>query len=171
MPPVLPTQAALTFSYCRLPAVQCRAVLLTSFQLTCRTGTRQCHRLATAPAASATTATTAATVTTTAAATAATAATSATAPLGPRIAQQPHVSLWEVYCGNGGGEGQKSLWSCPCAVSELFLLSSRLRVRALDNDVDRMELTLISLLPLCHVPCLPLLPTPHSHCLFLPFVW
>lgn len=126
MPPVLPrevgellpTQAPLTFSYCRLPAAQCRAVLLTSFQLTCRTSTRQCHRLATAPAASATTATTAATVT-------ATAATSATAPLGPRIAQQPHVSLWEVYYGNGVGEGQKSLWSCPCAVSELFLLSSR----------------------------------------------
>lgn len=64
------------------------------------------------------------------------------------------MSLWEVYCGNGGGKGQKSLWSCPCA---------GLRVRALDDDVDSMELTLNSLLPLCHMSCLPLLPTPYSH--------
>lgn len=96
---VLPLQVPLAFSYHRLPAIQCRAILLTSLQLTCRAGTRQCHRLATAPAAPAATTTTAATVTATA--TAATAATSATAPLGPRISQQPHVSLWEAFHGDG----------------------------------------------------------------------
>lgn len=96
-----PSLASLTL--CRLPADQCRALLLTGLQLTWGAVAQQRHCLAAAAAAAPAAASAAAAAAAAPAAPAATTATSAAAPPGPRVSQQPNVSPGGRPAGVCGG--------------------------------------------------------------------